>query len=360
MEETTSTTPSETQDGSVAVIDAPSAPSVPESEKAAEPAKEVKLTRREIEAEAARAVNEGQADPAAFRARLDKKLEEKAAKAKPAQGAEAAAGDKSNNPEGDREARRNAALAEQALKRDGWSDQEIADLPEAMRLKVGLKAKAKQDERQREFEKHRRGANQSGRNAAAAEGREPDPDPAGVRSEPDPNDSALEPAEGLDDVLELLDESDQSRIKKALANAVERTREAELRATAVTIEAVRHGLQAEYPDLAGGKAMQAVLDEMDAIDPRGEALAAGRSAVEQLMRKAASVAFGPSKQRARHDRNERTRETLDGQPDVGSVAARPSGKITQAERERIGIDVVREFPGDPERQRAEMNRRLGL
>lgn len=348
----TTTTKNETGGASAAVADPP------------KPA----LTQHEREQLALKAIDAGQTDRASFDLRVQEAEARKAEKRgdktgdaqKPGDNASSPASgspDKTNN-QGDREARLQAAMAEQALRRDGYTDEMIAELSPATRIKIGLKVKEKLDARQREYEKSRKHQTQAGRSVSTAEGDDPDPAGAGVRHESDPEDPALGLTEGLDDALDLLPDEDRERVSKALANAAQRTREAETRAQIATINEARRELLSEYPGLAEDSAMQAVVSILEDIDPDGSALAAGGKAFKKTLEKAAEIHFGPSK-KARQDRSERTRQTLDGQPDSIETTLRNSGKVTQAEVERIGFELLDLYPGDPDRQRLELDKRLG-
>lgn len=214
--------------------------------------------------------------------------------------------------------REELVLARQALRRERWTEQEISDLPDDMQLKVGLKIKAKQDEQARDFARNsRRRSNQApmGQGAEGARRSETDPEPLDRDIDSEPADKA----EGVEDVLDGLDEQSRTVVTSELRRARERAASAERDAMAMRILTIRQDLSSTFPQLTTQEGLDRVTKKMDALDPEGHTLARGMDAVRQLMRDAAWIEFGDEvKNQTRRARVDSAARDIDGQVEVGT------------------------------------------
>lgn len=241
-------------------------------------------------------------------------------------------------------------ISRNALKRDGWSDERLAKLDEATIIEVGGKRKAEQDKQARDWAKSR------GKSATPADDARSE-EPEDQQIEPGDEDTAIEAeptrVEGLDDVLDELDDDAKQRVKNALKAERQRATLAEKQALAVTVRGVRQRLAADFPKLGDDAAFQAVLARMDKIGGRSmRPSEATIEVVESMMRDAAWIEFGQQAQRAARTQHvSRVAENLNGQPDLighsGQVRSKP---LTEDDRAAIAFQAVQKHPGNREAQ----------
>lgn len=250
----------------------------------------------------------------------------------------------------DVEARTKEVLARRALKRAKWDDADIDALAPELLVRLGMKAKAEQDEQARSYAKATHAPNKD----AKAEVRKDDPAES-VRSQPEPGD---EP-EGLESILEELPDDDARLLKERLARAERLEAEAQARivdAQRVAVAAwgsqAKNRLAADFPGLSEEGRWGQVRDVMDRLHPEVDLMSVTPEEIESDMRDACLIVFGKDVlETSRRTKVERTRRQLDGQPDVGTRRGPSRGAMTKEEFDSAVFRIVQEHPDDPLEQR---------
>ena len=210
-------------------------------------------------------------------------------------------------------AREELVLAKQALRRDQWTEQELLDLPDDQIRKFGLKAKSRQDAQARKWASERSG--KPTQTETATDGEE------GLRTRPEPNrdiDADPEQSEGIEDVLDGLDEASSQKVKAQLRSAQQRAATAEREANVMRLLNVRQDLAKDFPDIASDEGFGRVVKAMDRIDPKGESFAQVET-LRRVMRDASWIEFGEKvKSQTQRQNFAAATADLDGQPSVGS------------------------------------------
>lgn len=277
----------------------------------------------------------------------------------------------------DADDRRKVAKAEHALMRDGYTREEIKDLPIDSLLRLGARAAEKHRERDRQYQLARRSAQPSAkpnRTESDAETEDGDvhPNPKGSDAQ-----SRANPADtdgDLESLLRELDEESAGTVRAGRDDAEKRVKAAEERAATALkanlrdfVESTRLRLLSNYPDLSGDDGHAAVLKEMDGIDPESVRLAAflrgdpgARESLAHLYESAARVVYGEKvKETARRHRADRISEALDGQPEASVRRTKDNAAISKEARHKAAIEAIEQSGGDTERAKALFRRKTG-
>jgi hypothetical protein len=306
----------------------------------------------------------------------DSSVEDGESDAQPTSTAKAPKADATKPTKGTPEARREIAKAEQALLRDGYTREDLKDLPEASLLRLGAKALEKHRQRDREYAARKAGhpsKSPTRTESDALDVDDPDqvyPDDDGDPSSPSPG----EPDGELESLLREIDEPSGRTIRGTLTRAQERERVLAEQAAAAkqaslrdALELTRLRLSGTVKALAKDDAHLAVCKEMDQIDPGHHTLAAfyagekgAREALIHLYERAAGVVYGDQqKQAARRDRADRISEALDGQPEVGSRRASDAVTLSKEKRAAAAFKAIDLAGGDEDQAKAIFNRLTG-
>lgn len=225
--------------------------------------------------------------------------------------------------------------AVRALRRDGWTEEEIDDLPPARLLSIGAKRAELQAKTDARFETLKG-------SKPASENREPIAEARGRTNRTEEEDEASPGAADLDQLLdEIADPDHASKVKVKVTEAEQRAAKAEARLLAVNIRAAKSELSALFPKLEEQAEWQRVLARMDKLDP-SRTNGGDPDAVLQLMRDAYYIVFGPEitgKAQARKKLTDTTNQHLDGQPDTGSSNSAPAKRLTPEEADRAAYEA---------------------
>lgn len=285
--------------------------------------------------------------------------------------------DRSKSDTAARKAREDDALARHALKRDGFTDQEIDEMPQASRVLVGLKAKAKQDALAREHAAKAK-PNQSGPRPVDADedrgegqGRAPKVEPSALLSattpEPEPDGPSTE---GLERVLGALDddakeilrqaiEDDRSKTAKQLRDLEKQSQKARQEIFEARLLNAQSTLVREYPALAEDARAAEVGKFMRKLEPHRDLKDLGLNEIRELLSTACAAVFGREAIQAARDRHiQNLSDDLAGQPFIGGTKG--SDTPRQVSREDIAARAVLKHPSDLDAARREMNRALGV
>lgn len=274
-----------------------------------------------------------------------------------------------------RKAREDDALARHALKRDGFTDEEIDAMPQASRVLVGLKTKERLDAMARQ---HAQKSNQPDPRSMKAEegagegrGRTAKPDPSAMLNATLPEPEADGPqTEGLERVLDALDDD----LKETLQRAIEtdRTTSAkELRALrkeaaqikqeifATRLKVAQSTLEREFPALADDSRAAEVGKFMKRLEPNTDFTSMSGDQIHALMTEACAAVFGREIAQAARDRHvQALSDDLAGQPYTGGTKGSDSPR--KVSKEDIAAEVALKYPGDMDAARRELNRRMGV
>lgn len=257
--------------------------------------------------------------------------------------------------------------ASQALRYDGYTDEEIAELPAATVIRLGNKAADRQRRVKGALEEAAairkggaggapggngtagtgNGARRTSQTTTATEGQR--------APKADRLDALLAELEGeTPEVDETEDAPQETEELKATREALTSAR-AEL--DALNLDRGLKSLYGEFPALRGEKAKSAVLARMSELDPEGKALR-DHQRLTRLIRDAAYIEFGPQlSEEARAARKEKARMQRDGQPDAAGDNREPSKRRTPEEIRRAAYDTSR--AGTPEESRRAFRSRVG-
>ena len=245
--------------------------------------------------------------------------------------------------------------ATRALRRDGWTDEEIAELPPSKLLTIGERraaAQAKTDARFKALQGDRLG---TPNRELIADDDLSDLDPTNGNER---GSTGLEPSD-LDELLdEIADPARSETIRKSMSAAEQRAAQAEAKLLTANLRFSIDKLTAEFPKLGNEADRRRVLLRMDKLDPQRTS-AGDLESMLQLMKDAAYIVFGAEIQaQARRAATDTANRHLDGQPDLNSDNAKPEKRLTADEFERAAFEASTGGRTREESQR-EMKRRIG-
>lgn len=332
---------------SVEGLGSPSTPSAPlessppqgaETTGVSAPASSEPITQEDFEAQAYEAIKK------------DKLPEFKAAVREP-KTAEATDGQPAAKPDHGKAEREKYALAEQALRRDGYDIQTIEDLVKTKGrdfvTNLGLKRKDLQDQQAREFQRANQNKNKP---KAESEGQQAEPETPTDAIEPDPGQP-----EGIDEILADLPPSKQKAVREQLQREQKARQEAEQKAQQTMVLTASQRLTADFPMLKSEDGLRQVLARMDVLDPSAESLG-DPAKLEEVMRRAAWAEFGDQiKTTAIRNHRENVERTLDGQPKANVRNGSDSRPLTDAEYEEAAYRAFKKYGTDTQAVNRELS-----
>lgn len=237
------------------------------------------------------------------------------------------------------EQREGVALARMALRRDGWSDDELASIPRERLIALGEKrrtAQAEQDSFRLRVEQ-----------AAASRRTQTTDDP-----EREPESDEEDDADSLDKLLEELegktpakasDKAKQPDPKAPQASEQVTRLQAELFQT--RMHSITNELSKDFPDVASKEGLPKLLAAMARLDP-DERMAHSEPELRDLVREAAWMAFGESRVKReaektqKQERAKRTRSELSEEPDVGGGGDAPARRKSPEDIRREAFELA--------------------
>lgn len=234
------------------------------------------------------------------------------------------------------EQREKLVVARRALRRDGFSDEEISLFPADKLLAIGAKRadmQARVDERFAQLAQGKPG--DQGLPPTNGEVEQAPEAPAGVL-----------PAE----VLGYLPEEDQKKVTDSVARYIQQaTKAAEFTANKARLDlrldralSIQQELSADYPSLKGERPPPEFEAKVERLAASGQYQLDTREGIKELLSDAALVTYGKQiKQEVQQSMIQRNRAALAGQPDPKTLTAPTrKGTVTKAEADKIAFDVA--------------------
>lgn len=232
-------------------------------------------------------------------------------------------------------------LAAAALRRDGWSTEDVALLPRERVIALGDKRRKVQDDvdtAYAELTEFRKGQGAAGKNEARSENE--------AEASPDLTSAVQKLSERLaldEDGAQELAAHDRALVAPLLAQIQELRQSlpaAQKMAMQAAAETARRDLQERFPEVKDPKSesAQRVWERMGRMDM------SGYSSVTQMMEDAILLEHGAAIAKRASERSQTLRTArANGQVMTAAPAKETSRKLTQEEHERAAFDLVTDF-----------------